>query len=370
MSYTWDIDKLHRKLVLSRLLHNKKHLKYYYLVLNSLNINEEDFDKSELLLHENASGIDFMEAYKYFVTGLDYIHDDLYNDAVDIFSWFEDTASLRVVPPLSKLDMSDDDLVAISHDIIKSMGDPDLLKAFNVLINKDNHLLNIASSNENTKTATKSLGGVTFFHPTKRTSHINIFRENTVEDIEYLVHESLHFAYKYLLHKMYNFDGVHLFSELEGEFANVYVAEYLEKIGFKDGSYLREMLVNNCLTASYLLMINHILFKTAKNKQFDVSSATQEVNKYLENIEIDILESEVPSYLTISAFEEVTNILSYLTALELNKDYSPNDALSVITSLKMNESADLYANLEENGIHFIKDGYKDLIKEYKITHKK
>lgn len=178
MSYTWDIDKLHRKLVLSRLLHNKKHLKYYYLVLNSLNINEEDFDKSELLLHENASGIDFMEAYKYFVTGLDYIHDDLYNDAVDIFSWFEDTASLRVVPPLSKLDMSDDDLVAISHDIIKSMGDPDLLKAFNVLINKDNHLLNIASSNENTKTATKSLGGVTFFHPTK--GHLtSIFSEKT-----------------------------------------------------------------------------------------------------------------------------------------------------------------------------------------------
>lgn len=368
MNYTWDINKLHRQLALSRLLHNKRNLKYYSLVLNSLNIDKENFNKSELLLHENDDDIDFMDSYLYYITGLEYIPEELYNTAIDIFSWFEDTKSLRVMPPISKIDISDEDLVAISHDIIKSMDDPDLLKVFNVLIKKENHLLNIQSANSNTKTTTKSIGGATFFHPTKRLSHVSIFRENTIEDIEFLVHESLHFAYKYLLHKFHNFDGINLFSELEGEFANIYVASYLENINFKDAKYLREMLVNNCITASYLLMINHILFKTAKNKQFKATYATDEVNKYLKNIEIDILPEEIPFYLTISSFEETTNILSYLTALELNKDYGPNDALSIITSLKMNESADLFSNLKEHGIHFPEDGYKDFIKEYKITH--
>lgn len=369
MSYTWDINKLHRQLTLARLLHNKRNLKYYYLVLNSLNIDQDNFDKSELLLQENNEDIDFMEAYTYFITGLNYIPDELYDIAVDIFSWFEDTKSLRINPPSIKIDLSDDELVTIAHDIIKSMGDPILLKVFNILIKKDNHLLNIQSANSNTKTPTKSLGGVTYFHPTKKLSHVSIFRDHTVEDIEYLVHESLHFAYKYILHKLYNFDGIHLFGELEGEFANIYVASYLEQIGLQDASTLRAMLVNNCLTASYLLMINHALFKTAQNKQFDANRATEEVNKYLQNIEIDILPKEIPCYLTVSAFEEVTNILSYLTALELHKEYSPNDALSIITSLKMNDSADLFGNLKENGLHFYEDGYKEFIKEYKITHK-
>lgn len=369
MNYTWNAKKIKRDMTLAKLIHDQKALNYYKLLLSGLDTNQETFDKRELMLFDKCDELDYNTASKLFTTGLEYIPNDFYDVATDIFTWFEDTKSLYGEETYSHLELTDDELVTLCHDIIKSMNDEYLLKIFNILIKKENHLLNIQESNPNTKTTTDCVGGVTYYHPHKRKSHVNLFREHTIHDIEYLVHESLHFVYKYLLNSYYKENYMCLFGELEGEYANIYVARYLEQIGFKDTALLRKTHVNNVITASYLTMINHILFSTSKNQQFDVVAATEEVNKYLKYIHIYILESELPSYLTVSGFEEVTKILCYMTALELANDYEPSDALGKITSLKTSDTIDLFACLRRENIHFHDDGYKDFIKEYKITHK-
>lgn len=369
MNYAWDIKKIKQSLFLAKLLNNKKSIKYYNFLLNAMDINHENFDKRELLLYDKTDELNFDEALRLFITGLDYIPDELYEAFLDIFTWFEDIEALEVTSKYSQIALTDDELVTLAHDIIKSMNNQEILDIFNIIIKKENHLLNIQEANANNKTCTQCIGGVTYFHPRKRKSHINIFREHTIEDVEYLVHESMHFIYKYLLNRYYKKDYIHLFGELEGEFANVYVARYLEQIGFPEASKLRKMLVDNTLTESYLLMVNHLLFKTAKNKQFDCIAATNELNSKLKEVEIDILPEEISSYLTISGYEELTNILCFLTALELNNDYEPTDALEKMGLLKANDSEVLFANLAREKIHFHEDGYKDFIKEYKITHK-
>lgn len=368
MNYSWNVKKIKRDLALAKLFHAKRTIKYYNYLLKGIDINQDSFDKKEILLFDKTDELNFDEARDLFLTGLDYIPDELYESFLDIFSWFENIKSLEMPSEYSKIDLTNDELITLAHDIFKSMDNKEVMDAFNVLINKHNNLLNIQEATNN-KTVTKCVGGITYYHPLRRKSHVNIFREHTIEDIEYTVHESMHFIYKYLLHRYYRRESIHLFDELEGEYANIYVARYLEDNGFKDASTLRKSLVNNVLTASYLLMVNHVLFKTSKNKEFDCAAATKELNSKLQTVKIDILPEELTSYLTISGYEELTDILSYLTALELFYDYEPSDALEKIGSLKVNDSEVLLENLACENIHFHENGYKDFIKEYKITHK-
>ncbi len=367
MEYKWNENNLQLKLKIANILKLNNLSEYYQDLLNHINIQEQlDFNKEDIKLKDKLSNIDYDECFNNYIRGLYYIPDELYEDMLDLFTWFEDFNSLHSIPKYQTINLSNDELVTLTHDIIASLKNKEALKIFNKLIKSNN--LNIQKTGLNTTTPTERLGGLTYLHPYSRKSVVNLFRANTIEDIETLTHESFHFIYNYLLHQYYQTPNIHMLTELEGQYGSIYAIKYLEQINYPDVELLKKDQIDSILKSSFLLMVNHTLFKTANKSEFNLKLCEEELNKIFQSVKVSILPDELPEYLTISGFETITDMISYLVALELSKNYEPSLALSKIASLKLNDSTNLLTTFQNENINFLNDGYKDFIKEYKLTH--
>lgn len=368
MIYTWNKTDIKKYLTLSKILRNKNNIDHFNTIL-SLISEDKKINKNDILLLDKKEEIDFLDSFKIFITGLEYIPEDLYSDITDMFTWFEDYDGLSNRLEYKDLKLSNNDIINIAYEIIASMKNKELLDSFKTLITPSNHLLHITSSSSDTSTVTSKLGGITFRNPYNKNGYVIEFRNNTIEDIEILVHEFMHFFYGNLLHKCFANKGAKCLTELEGQYASIYSERYLEKIFKEEALKLRKNQIDTILTSSYLLMVNQALFQTSKDKSFDLQSAANLVNKHLSKGKISILPEELTSYLTVQGFQDMTNILSYIVSLEIINEDLPNDALNLIYNLKFEDGSNITSLLNKYGFHFQNDEYKDLKKEYILTHK-
>lgn len=367
MNYTWNIDKINRRKNICELTKYKRGIEAYQLLQNIYN---QTFKNEDILIADKTQELDFTIAKHYFGAGIEYIPTSLYDSITDFFFWCEDLSCLSENEHLKKLDLTNTDIITITHDIIASTNNKTILKIFYDLIKHHKERINIQNVSHIPRGATEYVGGITIIDPLSRKSYINLFRNNTIEDIEMFTHEVFHYIYNYLLHYVYKRKDIRLLGELEGQFGSIYSTRFLEKTELKDEAFkLRKNHFNSIITSSYLIMINHILFVTSKDNNFNLDEANKMLNQELKTIEIEITQDEIPTLVSINGLEKMMNIICYLISLDLiNKDTNPSDILNIIYSLKLNDSTQLIENLKHHNINFHQTEYQDLRKEYSLTH--
>lgn len=367
MKYSWNLKRIQQYKKLYQLLKYQKGIEQYQLLET---IKKQTFNLEDVLIQEEKESIDFESLKYFFGIGIEYIPSILYKSITDFFFWCEDLSCLEEPEKLKTLNISIDDIITITHDIIASTNNKTVLQIFNSLIKSHKNLINFQDVIELPKGATESLGGITTRVPFNKKSYINVFRNHTIEDIEMFTHEVFHYIYNYLLYSAYKKPDIRMLGELEGQFGSIYATRFLSRYDLKEESEkLQKNHFNSIITSSYLVMINHILFVTSKNNEFDLTAANKMLNERLTKINIEIPESDLPKYLTVQGFEKITNIISYLIALELiNSNLSLSDMLNIMYSLKYNDSTHLLENLQNHDINFYQD-YNNFIKEYSLTHK-
>lgn len=373
MQYHWNKYELLLKRQIAQLLHNEHMQTTFNIMLDSYDLSKTTVSKEQILLASDKDKINYQDSYLYFSSGLKYIPTTLYQDMVDIFSFVEDLNTLNGEPVYEHVYFSDDELITFAHDIIKSMNNPLILKEFNNLLHKLRHILNIQKVVEDKiSSPTEALGGITFYDELFYKSYINIFRNYTIEDVEILTHECLHAIFFKLFGKANKIKRVpFLLQELEGQFASQLSARYLDSIGLStEANKLHKYFVDAIFCSSFLLLVNHLLFATSTNEKFDFTKLNTCLEQYFKNIRLTLSESELPTYLTIQGFNEATEMLSSLAAMDLlNMEEDMATITNKMINLKQNDGTDIFTNFENNGITFYQDGYKNLAKEYVNTHK-
>ena len=358
MNYKWNLKEIKLKLLLAKLLHDKRAISIYQNIyqIGSNNITRE------ILTIDEASKVDFYEAGIYFSTALDYIPDILYEDILNLFLLFNDFDILDNNHEFNKLNISNKDLITICYDIIKDINKPDMLHFYEKLLK--NNKINIVKNNKDvTCSHSERIGGITISNQLFRESYINIFRNDTIEDIEILIHEFMH-AYYYMLNN-YNDSKFHLLPELEGQAGSLYAYKQLEKLNFSETILLRQEALNSIIISSLYMIVNHALYLT----HYDPQKATLYLDKVAPELGITISEDELDYYLNTQGFQTCSNTISYLIILDLiNKINDNQELFDHITRLKLNDDKSIMSLLDSDSkLTFYMDDYQNIKKEYKKT---
>ncbi len=141
--------------------------------------------------------------------------------------------------------INNQDLLELFDDFIHQIGCPSL---YHKIDQERSHIeLNIQKA----PNYDYSLEGCCFVDSLFNDKYINISRSNTVQDIVTLCHEFFHGFYTNLNFKDTYHNELYYFSELEGSFANLLVAEYYRQLGqekiayYIDTSYLESYTLRN-----------------------------------------------------------------------------------------------------------------------------
>lgn len=369
MEYSWNIKELKRKKLLASLYKGKRYLNQYQSIINSIDIKKDNFNKEDILVIDEIKNISFDEAIKMFSAGLEYVPEDLYEIFTDVFICFEDIYALSETFKYEKINISNDELINICYEIISSMGIREYIEYFEQIINPNKHILNIQEEMPSAcEGISHRVGGVTYIDPLFDKSYINIFRSYTIQDIEYLIHESFHAIYNHILRDK----GIKspLLNELEGLYASIYTNNYLSHTQYKDEALKsRKDEINTQITNSYLLMINHILYITSRNKEFKLDKANEYLDSLSDTTKIKILPEELDKYLSVIGFELIEYMFGYFTALDLislnDIEYSDRMLLKILS----NDSDSIMDNLRKHNVTFMDDGLNNFINEYNLTRR-
>lgn len=251
-------------------------------------------------------------------------------------------------PP--KMNLSNQDLVALSHDFYRWLPNKNYVKAFDFYTDPNRCLLHF---NKNGHRAL--IGETTFFYYPIYRPYFLIDRDQTINDFLTLNHEIAHgIMYKYDTITSINNHHYYLM-ELEGTYFDFLSIEYLKQ--FMGEDIIHELEYSR-FTSSYddfiIFYITTMAVNLFKRKK-DIS---------ITSIEEKILKHELPFYIdeTILLESLSTNLkiitkylLSYLVSLDLEMLYEkdPEYSFHTFEQIRNNKTNDLFKNLEDNNISFI-----------------
>ena len=370
--YTWNKQELELKRKLALLLRKPEYAKHYELILNQLNLTDELFKPSDIMVNNRPSIIDYYESLSRFSTGLEYLSEDTYMAMAEIFLMIEDHNAFNKKEELNPHFLTDSALIGLVRDMIESFHIKEFNSIYDKISNPTQHRLNIQKNDLSYTAGTlEYVGGITLNDPLFNKSYINIFRNYTIEDAEVLLHEVMHAIYYSLMRPIYtkNKNNIYLLQELEGQFGSLYAYEYLSKQGFtQEMDRLKREYIDGLITSSFLFIVNHVLFATSSNQEFNLDKAMQQINEQLKR-PISLSFEELPTYLTLNGLETLTTMISSLIALEiLDKDISLQDKVELLTEIKASDSLDLDKNLDKYGVNFKENNFKVLRKTYQELH--
>lgn len=370
--YKWNKRELELKRKLALLLRKPEYAKHYELILNQLNLEDKLFKPEDIMVNNRPSRIDYYESLSRFSTGLQYLSEDTYMAMTEIFLMIEDHNAFRKKEDLKPHFLTDSALVGLVREMVASFNIKEFNDIYDKIATPTLHRLNIQKNNlRHTAGTLEYVGGITLNDPLFDKSYINVFRNYTIEDAEVLFHEVMHAIYYSLMRPIYtkNINNIYLLQELEGQFGSLYAYEYLSKLGFKDEmDILKTEYINSILTSSFLFIVNHVLFATSENQEFNLDKAMEQINEQL-RIPISLSYDELPTYLTLNGLETLTTMISSLIALEiLDKDISLQDKVELLTNIKASDSINLDENLDKYGVNFKNDSFKTLRKTYQELH--
>lgn len=371
--YKWNKHELLAKKLLATILNKPLYKEHYDLILRQLRLEEEQFNPDDILVGTKKENINYLEALRNFTGGLEVLSEDTYLSLAEIFLMIEDHNAFKLKNDLPKLNLSDEDLIEIVREMVKSLRIKKFTKIYDKIATPTLHRLNIQKNNlKYTAGTLQYVGGITLNDPLFDKSYINIFRNYTIEDVEVLFHEIMHAILYSLMRPIYtkNQNNIYLLQELEGQFGSLYAYKYLSYIGFdKEMKELKNEYINSILTSSFLFIVNHVLFATSENQTFNLKAAEERINEQLK-IPIILREEELSTYLSMNGFETLTTMISSLIALEISdKNISVQDKIQLLYDIKSSDSINLDENLDKYKVNFKENNFKVLRKTYEELHK-
>ncbi|HIT22155.1 MAG TPA: hypothetical protein IAB56_04230 [Candidatus Scybalousia intestinigallinarum] len=271
--------------------------------------------------------------------------------------------SIAEVNP-SPLYINNQDLLELFNDFIHQMGSPSL---FHKIDQEKTHIeLNIQKA----PNYFYSMDGCCFDDYLFNEKYINIFRSNTIKDMVTLCHEFFHGFYSNLNLKYTNRNELCYFSELEGSFANLLVAEYYRQLGQEENAYyIDSTYLENYILRNFELNIGFLLAK--QKRKFTLERFNKKLQK--KNIEITFTDrDEIFEYLTEPASLLLCYNLSYLASLDLFELYQ-KDREKAFVKLEKIKEMDYHQHLirlsKENGFTFMEKDCPSLQKHLKKLEK-
>ena len=254
--YTWNKRELELKRKLALLLRKPEYAKHYELILNQLNLTDELFKPSDIMVNNRPSTINYYESLSRFSAGLEYLSEDTYMSMAEIFLMIEDHNAFNRKEELNPLLLTNTALIELVRDMIESFHIKEFNSIYDKIINPKEQRLNIQKNDLSYTAGTlEYVGGITLNDPLFDKSYINIFRNYTIEDAEVLLHEVMHAIYYSLMRPIYtkNRNNIYLLQELEGQFGSLYTYEYLSKQGFtREMDILKREYMTNLRLDSYI----------------------------------------------------------------------------------------------------------------------
>lgn len=365
MEYRWNLVELKAKRLLAKVLQKQISYQQYVDIIKQYDLSGE-FDKEDFLMSDGLDSLDYKEVIKNYFVCVDNINDDLYNLCVDLFPTYCKDLKVFDKHVYNKIDFSNRDLILYVDKIIASLNIDELLRYYRWLVSHNK--INIIDEDESKLYSNNGqLKGLTLRDDLFNTSYINIFRSHTIEDFETLLHEVMHAFFNYVDRN--ENDEPKMFFELEGEFGSYIAQDCLEKDGFQEASILKREQQEYMFYKSLFLLVNHLTILTSNNNSFDIQAAQKRINEEISPISVTLTEADLKNYFSINAYLEVSNIVSYLTSLDLLKKYCFSEAMEKIASLKKFDGYDVIENLDYHGITFHKDGLVNFTDEFNKNKK-
>lgn len=200
--------------------------------------------------------------------------------------------------------------------------------------------------------------------------YINLFRDNTIQDISTLAHEFFHAFYSNLSFRYTYHNELCYFSELEGMFAQVLVAEYYRKLGQEENAYFIDVIeLDDYILRNFQLNLGFLLAK--KDRKITLNELNRDLSK--KNIQITFTDKKKAfEYLNESASKLLIHNLSYLASLDLFELYL-QDREKAFVKLEKIKELDYHRHLirfsKENGFTFMEKDCPSLQKHLKRLEK-
>lgn len=281
------------------------------------------------------------------------------------------TNSLRVIEDYTIVDqgtpryiLNNEELLDVFHDFIRRMGTTAL---YQKMEKQKSHIeLNI----QKLPSYSYVLGGYCGFDKVFDDRYINLFRDNTIDDVVTLCHEFFHaFYYNPNLDDDFR-NQVYYISELEGSFANCLVAEYYRQLGQERiANYIHTNYLMDFVIRNFELNIGFLL--TRQKGRITLEKFNRKLDK--KNVLFDFNDvNEVFDYLDHPAYLLLEYSLSYLASLDLFELYLEDreHAFNQLEKIRMvSGSHNLIRLARENGFTFMEKDYPSLQKQLKRIDK-
>lgn len=370
MEYSWDIEKIrkHRKDI-KDILRNDSTLTREQR--ENLKCEMEELMELELSLFPNKKRFSLPKREKY----IDRSHllplstyDDYFDipediiavilDAVSCFRNFYDTYNRLELP---YLELSNQEIVDMSDDFYQYLPNKNYLQLYREYTNPNNHLLHFFPY------CNSSIRGLTtmFYYPLY-TPYFSIYRDNTIQDFVTLNHEIAHGIFSI------NDDGyvdspLYYLTELEGSLFDYLSNLYL--IGKVDDKIIKNLEYYYFLTQydnfMSIYLIDLAIHLNQNQKKISIDYFQEKIMR--DELTFSIDESILIQSLLENPIGDTRYAFSYLTSLDLEAIYEqdPEYAFYLFERIRRNKTSDVFANLRENKITFMDDGYQNLKRKMK-----
>lgn len=260
----------------------------------------------------------------------------------------------------STLPLSHDELIEETRQLFAQLPNKDFLNSFDYFTNPRNQLLHIKY---HTKLLT-DCHGLSYVEPFKQICYGLIARHNTIEDIITVGHELFHMILREKEPPLFNYSSKAVYEETEGYFANLifcnmlmqdkkYNPNEIEQISTIDLQSTIDSIICTFIAENSISMID-------ERGNIDY----QKLNSLLQQhkIKIPVKKENIDYFISSSLEENVNQSISFFIALDLYHEWlkDPEKAFEHLMQIPNLEGENPKYDLEQIGVTFFEDGYKNL----------
>ena len=324
MEYNWEDKDIKAKLDKLNLLYNSTNNQEQKEIIKA----QIDYvNKFSNHLQANYRQPKMFEAYNYLKK---YVHNESFAWE-PIYNFIDNIDGFSLIAP-SHLEISNDDLIAITHDFYKTLS-PDIYNAYLKFYSMRHDHVRF----DNRKTTEGSFG-YTYLFPSLEEYYVFIGRNETICDIFTSIHESGHIIWG-ILNDNYVMESNAYIEELIPITMELISSDYLKNefnnqplryLGLIHGDIAQNVFKWNCFMN---------LLAEEKNKYGNFKN-TYQLIKAGKNLELN--KKELKEMLNLVSFPEMYRIIPYIYAIELYYLYKqdPEYACSIIKKIMLDNTKD------------------------------
>lgn len=260
----------------------------------------------------------------------------------------------------STLPLTNDELIEETRQLFKSLSIKEFLDGFDYYTNPKNQLLHIKYY----KKLLTDAYGLSYVDPSKQICYGLIARHNTIEDIITVGHELFHMIIRKKEEPLFNYSEKPTYEETEGYFANLIFCDMLQQRKTNNSSELSWIStidlqsIIDSITCTFVA--KNSISTMDQNGNINYPDLLLNLQQY--NINLPINEENINYFISSTLDENINQTVSYLTALDLYHLWQtdPEQAFYYLMRVPTLEGKEPKRDLEQIGVTFFEDGYKNL----------